>query len=109
MSHNSALRMLSVLLMAAVLAAPATVASAANPITPPPLAITGPRLIPPIPLPSYDLLVNAPLTINALEADAADGGRRQEAPGRGCGPAASDQVPEDRCVNDSDSETTCER
>ena len=83
MNHNSALRVLSVLLLAAVLAAPATMALAANPITPPPLAITGPRLIPPIPLPSFDLLVNAPLTINALEADAADGGRRQEAPGRG--------------------------
>lgn len=49
----------------------------------PPLPITGPRLTPPIPLKPVDLLVNAPLAINALEADAADAGRRQEEPGRG--------------------------
>lgn len=51
----------------------------------PPLPLTrGPRMAPPpIPLPANDLLVNAPLTANALEADAADEGRRQESPGRG--------------------------
>ncbi len=58
-------------------------AALAAPITPPPLPILGPRMTPPIPLKSFDLLVNAPLTVNALEADAADAGRTQEAPGRG--------------------------
>lgn len=57
----------------------------AGPIAPPPLPLsTGPRMAPPpIPLPVYDLLVNAPLTVNALEADAFDGGARQESQGRG--------------------------
>lgn len=68
------------LVVAAVLPVTAAVAS---PIAPPPLPITGPRLTPPIPLKAVDLLVNAPLTINALEADAADAGRTQEEPGRG--------------------------
>lgn len=61
----------------------APITAMAGPITPPPLPITGPRMTLPIPIPSNDLLVYAPLTINALEADAFDGGRRQEAPGRG--------------------------
>ena len=75
-------RILLAAILAVIPAAPASVAFAW--ITPPPLALNGPRLNPPaIPLPSYDLLVNADLTVNALEADAADGGKRQEAPGRG--------------------------
>jgi hypothetical protein len=57
-------------------------AAVAGPVAPPPIAFTGPRLLP-IPLPTSDLLVNAPLTANALEADAFDFGRRQESPGRG--------------------------
>jgi hypothetical protein len=54
-------------------------------LTPPPLPIvSGPFFnFQPIPLPSYDLIVNAPLTANALEADAWDAGRRQETEGRG--------------------------
>lgn len=68
--------------LAALLVVPATVALASVPS--PPLAITGPRLTPPtIPMPSDDLLTLAPLTENALEANAFDGGRTQEAPGRG--------------------------
>jgi hypothetical protein len=70
------------LVLAMTALAPVT-ALLASPFAPPPLPITGPRVSPPIPLKSFDLLVNAPLTANALEADAADGGRTQEAPGRG--------------------------
>jgi len=69
-------------LVAALAIAPA--AAQAGSLTPPPLAITGPRMAPPvIPQPFSDLLANAPLTLNALEADAWDGGRNQEAEGRG--------------------------
>lgn len=73
----------SLLALGLALMALTPLTAVAGPITPPPLPITGPRMKLPIPLPSSDLLVNAPLTVNALEADAADGGRRQEAPGRG--------------------------
>jgi hypothetical protein len=69
------------LTVVAALLAPVT--AFAGLLTPPPLPITGPRMTPPIPLKAVDLLENAPLTVNALEADAADGGRRQEAEGRG--------------------------
>ncbi len=71
---------LPALLLAALLLAP--LAAVAGPVAPPPIAFTGPRFLP-IPLPTSDLLVNAPLTANALEADAWDGGRRQESEGRG--------------------------
>ena len=70
------------IMVAALALAPAAVN--AGPLTPPPLAITGPRMSPPvIPQPFSDLLANAPLTANALEANAWDGGRNQEAEGRG--------------------------
>lgn len=69
--------------LATVLALPVSVALAGG-ITSPPLTFNGPRLSPPvIPATSDDLLTLAPLTANALEADAWDGGRTQEAPGRG--------------------------
>lgn len=73
------------LALALALAVLLPTAALAGPIAPPPLPLsTGPRMAPPpIPLPVYDLLVNAPLTANALEADAFDGGARQESPGRG--------------------------
>lgn len=77
-THSTALAL--ALVMAALLPLRGVLA---GPIVPPPLPITGPRLTPPIPLKSFDLLVNAPLTVNALEADAADAGRSQEEPGRG--------------------------
>jgi hypothetical protein len=82
MKRNGMNHVLAALAIVALLVVPAA-ASQAGAITPPPLAITGPRLQPPIPLPIYDLLVNAPLTINALEANAFDGGKNQESPGRG--------------------------
>lgn len=83
MTHSRTLRSLLALVVALMALITPLVAQAA--LTPPPLPLsTGPRLTPaPIPLPSVDLLVNAPLTPNALEADAWDGGRRQEAEGRG--------------------------
>jgi hypothetical protein len=82
MTRLPILRSMLALLVALTALAP-TVAQAA--LTPPPLPLsTGQRFNPqPIPLPSFDLIVNAPLTANALEADAWDGGRRQEAEGRG--------------------------
>lgn len=82
MKRSQTLRtgLLLTLVLAALLPMTPVVAS---PIAPPPLPITGPRLTPPIPLKTFDLLVNAPLTVNALDADAADAGRRQEEPGRG--------------------------
>lgn len=76
-------RIAPVLALAAMLALPVTVALAAG-LTTPPLAINGPRLTPPsVPATSDDLLTLAPLTVNALEANAFDGGRLQESPGRG--------------------------
>jgi hypothetical protein len=57
-----------------------------GPATPPPVAIKGPRLNPPA-IPHsmvFDPFFVVPdLPVQSLEADAADGGRRQEAPGRG--------------------------
>jgi hypothetical protein len=83
MSRQIITRFVLALAIAVLTVAPATVALAAGPVVPP-LAIRGPRLNPPvIPHKAVALLELAPLTVNALEADAADGGRRQEAPGRG--------------------------
>ena len=75
----------SALALLVMLALLAPAAAEAMPMAVPPLPLSaGPRMAPPpIPLPSVDLLTNAPLTANALEADAWDFGRRQEAPGRG--------------------------
>jgi hypothetical protein len=82
MTRSRILRSLLALMVALAALAP-TVAQAA--LTPPPLPIvSGPFFnFQPVPLPSHDLIVNAPLTANALEADAWDAGRRQEAEGRG--------------------------
>jgi hypothetical protein len=71
------------LVVAFAFAAPVSVASANGPLVPP-TPILGPRLSPPvIPHKAVDLLTLAELTVNALEADAADMGRKQEAEGRG--------------------------
>lgn len=65
---------------------------AVGPATPPPIGITGPRLRPPaIPHSNVldprvihaNLLTPPGVPVQSLEADAADGGRLQEAPGRG--------------------------
>ena len=83
MTHSHTLRSLLALVVALAVLAPSM--ALAGPIPTPPIPLsTGPRMSPPpIPLPSFDLLVNAPLTANALEADAWDAGRRQEEQGRG--------------------------
>ncbi|MEX1019590.1 MAG: hypothetical protein WDZ49_08025 [Litorilinea sp.] len=78
--HRSVLQ---AFVLAILLALPVSIAWAGGFMSPP-LAINGPRLSPPVvPATSDDLLTLAPLTANALEADAFDGGRTQEAPGRG--------------------------
>ncbi len=84
MKQARTLRSLLALVVALAALVP-TVVAQAGAMTPPPIPLSrGPRVAPaPIPLPSFDLLVNAPLTANALEADAWDSGRRQEAEGRG--------------------------
>lgn len=88
MTLNRSRRILLALVLAAAMLVPAAIVSAATgPATPPPIAITGPRLSPPA-IPHSDRVnpyaaVNAPLPPQALEANLADGGRTQEAPGRG--------------------------
>jgi hypothetical protein len=61
-------------------------AGATGPATPPPIAITGPRMKPPA-IPHSDVfdpaIIVQPLPAQSLEADAADGGKTQEKPGRG--------------------------
>jgi hypothetical protein len=81
MTRSRILRSMAALILALTALSPMV----AQALTPPPVPLTtGPRMNPaPIPLPTSALLVNAPLTANALEADAADGGRRQESQGRG--------------------------
>jgi hypothetical protein len=94
MTRNRSVRLILAVVLAAALLVPAAVASAAGtgPATPPPVAITGPRLAPPaIPHSSVldpyviynNLLVPPGLPNESVEANAADGGRTQEKPGRG--------------------------
>jgi hypothetical protein len=94
MARNRSIRILIAVIMAVVLLVPATVVSAAGtgPATPPPIAISGPRLSPPaIPHSSVldpytiynELLVPGKLPQESKEANAADGGRTQQSPGRG--------------------------
>ena len=94
MTRKSSSRIIIALIVAAIMLAPAAVASAegTGPADPPPIAIIGPRLAPPAishssvldPYVIYNnLLVPPGLPAQSLEADAADGGRAQEEPGRG--------------------------
>ncbi|MCC9075829.1 hypothetical protein FKZ61_006870 [Litorilinea aerophila] len=93
MTRSRRIRILFALIMAVALILPGTVAYAATgPATPPPVAIKGPRLSPPaIPHSSVlnpytiynNLLVPPGLPQASVEANAADGGRTQEKPGRG--------------------------
>jgi hypothetical protein len=89
MTRNRSRRILLALVLAAAMLVPAAVVSAAGtgPATPPPIAITGPRMDP-MAIPHTDRVnpseaLAAPLPPQALEANLADGGRTQEAPGRG--------------------------
>ena len=83
MIRMSATRIIVPLLAAAIVVVPA-IAAQADGLPAPPIPILGPRMSPPV-IPQFisDLLANAPLTRNALEVDAFDNGRKQEAPGRG--------------------------
>ncbi len=102
MTRKRSSRILIALLVAAVLLIPATVAYAQSecagdcggstgPAAPPPIAIVGPRLSPPAishtdvidPYTVFNENLVANLPVQSLEADAADGGREQEKPGRG--------------------------
>ncbi len=93
MTRTRSSRFIIAVLIAVLLMVPAAVASAqTGPAVPPPIAIKGPRLAPPaIPHSSVldpyviynNLLVPPGLPAQSLEADAADGGRAQEKPGRG--------------------------
>jgi hypothetical protein len=94
MTRNNSSRICIVVILVAILLAPATTAFAAGtgPATPPPIPVLGPRLAPPpIPVTSviapatvYNNLLVAPgLPVPSIEANAADAGRTQEKPGRG--------------------------
>jgi len=101
-------RILVALILATVLLIPAAVAyaqadcpdcEATGAADPPPIAITGPRLSPPAishsdvldPYVVYNNLLVAPgLPVQSLEADAANGGKAQEKPGRGIKQTATD-------------------
>ncbi len=86
MTRARSSRLIIAVLIAAMLMVPAAAASAqTGPADPPPIAITGPRLSPPA-IPHTKLVypvIVADLPVQSLEADAADGGRAQEKPGRG--------------------------
>lgn len=101
MTRKRSTRIIIALFVAVVLLIPAAIASAeghcpeceaTGAAEPPPIAITGPRLAPPpishsSVLDPYEVynrqLVPPGLPVQSLEADAADGGRAQEDPGRG--------------------------
>ena len=96
MTRKRSSRIIIAVIVAVLMLVPAVVASAdshgTGPADPPPIAIKGPRLAPPAishssvldPYVIYNnLLVPPGLPVQSLEADAADGGRAQEKPGRG--------------------------
>jgi hypothetical protein len=90
MTRSKQVRVIFALIMIVIMMLPSVAMAATGPSVPPPIAIKGPRLKPPaIP---HSSVVNPATTYNyviagnvpqALEANAADGGKTQEAPGRG--------------------------
>lgn len=104
MTRNRKVRVIFALIMVAMMLMPASVAYAGKgpdmpkdhrpevgpagftgPAVPPPVAIKGPRMKPPV-IPHSDVVVPLliqPVPAQSLEADAADNGRTQEKPGRG--------------------------
>jgi hypothetical protein len=91
MTRNKKMRVIFAVLMAAIMMVPAAVVSAATgPAVPPPVAIKGPRLNPtPIrhtttvnPYTPYNWVAGGNVP-EALESNAADGGKTQSAVGRG--------------------------
>jgi hypothetical protein len=90
MTRNKQVRVIFALIMIVIMMLPSVAMAATGPSVPPPIGITGPRLKPPA-IPHSDV-VNPAATYNyvvagnvpqALEANAADGGKTQSAPGRG--------------------------
>jgi hypothetical protein len=101
MTRNRSSRIIFALIMAVIMLVPATMvyADGTGPADPPPIAIKGPRLSPPPishssvldPAVIYNnLLVPPGVPVQSLEADAADGGRAQEKPGRGIRQTSTD-------------------
>jgi len=90
MTRNKQVRVIFALIMIVIMMFPSVAMAATGPSVPPPIGITGPRLKPPAiphsnvvsPAATYNYVVagNVP---QALEANAADGGKTQSAPGRG--------------------------
>jgi len=90
MTRSKQIRVIFALIMIVIMMLPGVAMAATGPSVPPPIAVIGPRLKPP-PIPATDPVspatgINNVLSGNvpqALEANAADAGRTQEAPGRG--------------------------
>jgi len=90
MTRSKQVRVIFALIMIVIMMLPSVAMAATGPSVPPPIAIKGPRLKPPAiphssvvsPATTYNYVIagNVP---QALEANAADGGKTQEAPGRG--------------------------
>jgi len=86
MTRHKKVQLIFALVMVAVLMLPSVAMASTGPSVPPPIAIKGPRLAPPAIPHSSVLLPGATLNevpAPSLEANAADGGRTQEKPGRG--------------------------
>ncbi len=91
MTRNKQVRVIFALIMIVIMMFPSVAMAATGPSVPPPIGITGPRLSPPAiphsapridPAYAYNWVVSGNVP-PALEANAADGGRTQEAIGRG--------------------------
>jgi len=90
MTRNKLIRVIFPMIMIGIMMVPGVAMAATGPSVPPPIAVVGPRLKPP-PIPATNPIApstayNYVITGNvpqALEANAADGGATQEAPGRG--------------------------
>jgi hypothetical protein len=90
MTRNKQVRVIFAMIMIVIMMLPSVAMAQTGPSVPPPIGITGPRLKPPAipsttvvsPAAGYNNVVagNVP---QAQEANAADGGKLQEAPGRG--------------------------
>lgn len=90
MTRNKQVRVIFALIMIVIMMLPTVAFAATGPSVPPPIGITGPRLKPP-PIP-HSSVINPSTAYNwviagnvpqALEANAADGGKTQSAVGRG--------------------------
>lgn len=90
MTRNKQVRVIFAMIMIVIMMLPSVAMAATGPSVPPPIGITGPRLSPPAiphssvvdPNTTYNYVIagNVP---QALEANAADGGKTQSAVGRG--------------------------